>query len=130
MSLPPFPLLHLLFLANITLCRAAHLLQVDFVDMHGKCTVRYLRGVPYVRDMCDKSYPGPVCKTFFKMDQAWCCFCALVYHPPLPPLPLFSPPLSLSSPSALPLLSPSSPPPNSLLSLLISLFILFFSSPL
>ena len=68
----------------LTLCRAAHLLQVDFVDMHGKCTMRDLRGVPHVRGMCDKSYPGPACKTFFKMDQSWCCFCVLVYHPPLP----------------------------------------------
>ena len=78
----------------LTLCCAAHLLQVDFVNMHGKCTMRDLRGVPHVRGMCDKSYPGPACKTVFKMDQSWCCFCVLVYHPPLPPL---SPSLSPSS---------------------------------
>ena len=69
----------------LTLCRAAHLLQVDFVVMHGKCTAWYLGGVPHVRDMCDEPYAGPACKTFFKMDQFWCCSCVLVCHPRLPP---------------------------------------------
>ena len=62
----------------LTLCRAAHLLQVDYVEMHGKCTARYLGGVSHVRDISDKPYAGPAGKTFFKMDQSWCCSCVLV----------------------------------------------------
>ena len=56
----------------LTLCRAAHLLQVDFVEMYGQCTVRYLGGIPHV--MCDEPYAGPVCKTFFKISQSWLLF--------------------------------------------------------
>ena len=89
LSLPPFPLHPSCSWLILTLCRAAHLLQVDFVVMHGKCTAWYLGGVPHVRDMCDEPYAGPACKTFFKMDQSWCCSCVLVCHPRLsPPLPL------------------------------------------
>ena len=86
----------------LTLCCAAHLLQVDFVEMHGKCTAWYLGGVLHVRDMCDEPYAGPACKTFFKMDQSWCCSCVLVCHPRL------SPPLPLLFLSFLLLISPSS----------------------
>ena len=39
--------------------------------MHGKCTARYLGGVPHVHDVCGEPYAGPACKTFFKMDQSW-----------------------------------------------------------
>ena len=86
----------------LILCRAAHLLQVDFVDMHGKCTMRDLRGVPHVRGMCDKFVPRPCMQDSLQNGSVL----VLLLCSGIPP----------SSPSPLPLL--------------ISLFILFFLLPL
>ena len=109
LSLPSslfYPFLPLLSLIScswliLTRCRAAQLLQVDFVDMHGKCTMRDLRGIPHVRGMCDKSYPGLHARHFSKWISLGAAFVFLYTT----------------------LLSLSSAPP---LPLLISLFILFF----
>ena len=93
----------------LTLCRAAHLLQVDFVDMHGKCTMRDLRGVPHVRGMCDKSPTQALLQDILQNGSVLVLLLCSGIPPSSPsPLPL----LSLSSPPPLPLLSPSSPPPN------------------
>ena len=81
LSLPPFPLSHLLLLADFNSLPCSSSPSSRLVEMHGKCTARYLSGIPHVRDMCDEPYPGPACKTFFKMDQSWCNFCILVCHP-------------------------------------------------
>ena len=53
-SVPSFPLPHLLCLANFNPLPCSSSPASRFVEMHGKCTARYLSGVPHVRDMCDE----------------------------------------------------------------------------